>query len=202
MSRRSALLIALGFEGGLLLLAWGLGWLFSQPPLAQTRWNWHDFGIGLGATVPLLLGLWICSTWPIGPLRRIKIFSETVVRPVFGQCKVDDLALISLVAGIGEEMLFRGVLQGLGDRWFGVGRGLVIGSVLFGLVHLITPTYAILATLCGVYFGVLMMFTDNLLTVIVPHALYDFVALLYIVRWSKSSSSKVWEGEAPAEPLS
>ena len=190
--RRHAISLALGFEGGLLLLAWLLGWLFSQPPLAQTRWNWGDFGTGAAATVPLLLGLWICIRWPFGPLRRIKGISEEFIRPLFRACTVVDLALISLVAGLGEEMLFRGVVQGVSDRWLGVGWGLLIGSVLFGLVHLITPTYAVLATLCGVYFGVLVMLTDNLLAVIVPHALYDFVALLYIVRWSKSGT--------PAEP--
>src|SRR5262249_24466171 len=141
---------------------------------------------GAAATVPLLLGLWICIRWPFGPLRRIKGISKEFIRPLFRACTVVDLALISLVAGFGEEMLFRGAGQGLGDRWLGVGWGLLIGSVLFGLVHLITPTYAVLASLCGVYFGILVMLTDNLLSVIVPHALYDFVALLYIVRWSKS----------------
>jgi membrane protease YdiL (CAAX protease family) len=185
MRRRDALLLALGFEGGLLLLSLLFGWLFSQPPWAQIRWNRGDLGLGLIATVPLLLGLWICVYRPFGPLRKIKTISEEFISPVFRRCTVLDLALISLVAGIGEEMLFRGVVQGWCDRRLGAGYGLVIGSILFGLVHLITPTYALLATLSGVYFGFLVMITDNLLVVIVPHALYDFVALLYIVRWAK-----------------
>jgi membrane protease YdiL (CAAX protease family) len=185
MRRRDALFLALGFEGGLLLLSLLLGWLFSQPPLAQTHWNWRHFGFGLAATLPLLVGLWICVHRPFGPLRRIKAISEDFIRPVFQHCTVFDLAVISLVAGFGEEMLFRGVVQGLGDRWIGAGYGLAVASILFGLVHLITPTYALLATLCGVYFGVLVMLTDNLLAVLVPHGLYDFVALIYIVRWSK-----------------
>src|SRR5262249_40898930 len=93
-----------------------------------------------------------------------------------------DLAVISLVAGFGEEMLFRGVMQGVLGRWLGAGYGLTIAAVAFGLLHLITPTYALLATLCGVYFGGLILLTENLLVVIVPHALYDFLALLYLVR--------------------
>jgi membrane protease YdiL (CAAX protease family) len=188
MRRRDALLLALGFEGGLLLLAWLLGWWLAQPPFAQTHWVWRDSGIGLVATFPLLLGLWICVRWPFGPLRKIKGISEEFIRPVFQNCKMFDLALVSLVAGLGEEMLFRGVVQGVNDRWFGVGYGLAVASVLFGLVHLITPTYAVLATMCGVYFGILVMITDNLLVVIVPHALYDFLALLYIARWSSSTT--------------
>jgi membrane protease YdiL (CAAX protease family) len=186
MRRRDALLLALGFEGGLLLLAWLLGWLLGQPPLEHTRWNWRDLGIGVATTVPLLLGLLVCIRWPVGPLGRIKGISDEFIRPVFQRCTAFDLAMISLVAGLGEEMLFRGVVQGLGDRWFGMGYGLAVASVLFGLVHLITPTYALLATLCGVYFGILVMLTDNLLVVILPHALYDFIALLYLARWSQS----------------
>jgi membrane protease YdiL (CAAX protease family) len=186
MRRRDALLLALSFEGGLLLLAWLLGWLLGQPPLEHTRWNWSDLGIGVATTLPLLLGLLVCIRWPVGPLGRIKSISDEFIRPVFQRCTTFDLAVISVVAGLGEEMLFRGVVQGLGDRWFGMGYGLAMASVLFGLVHLITPTYALLATLCGVYFGILVMLTDNLLVVILPHALYDFIALLYLARWSQS----------------
>jgi membrane protease YdiL (CAAX protease family) len=47
---------------------------------------------------------------------------------------------------------------------------------------MITPTYALLAALCGLYLGVLMVLADNLVVVVVPHALYDFIALLYITR--------------------
>ena len=105
MRRRDALLLAFGFEGGLLILAWLLGWLFDQPPRAQTHWRWNDFGIGVAATAPLLLGLLICIRWPIGPLRTIKGISEEFIRPLFRGCTMADLALISLVAGFGEEPL-------------------------------------------------------------------------------------------------
>jgi membrane protease YdiL (CAAX protease family) len=188
LRRRDAVFLALGFEGALLLLAYLLGWLFNQPPLSQTRWTTRHLGLGLAATVPLLVGLFIVVRWPIGPLRRIMRISDEFIQPIFRRCTAYDLALVSLLAGLGEEMLFRGVVQGLSDRWFGVGYGLAVASVLFGLVHLITPTYAVLATMCGVYFGVLVMLTENLLVVIVAHALYDFIALLYILRWSRPGS--------------
>jgi membrane protease YdiL (CAAX protease family) len=58
----------------------------------------------------------------------------------------------------------------------------VIASALFGLGHFITPMYALLAGLLGLYLGGLAMIYDNLLLVMVVHALYDFVALVYLVR--------------------
>jgi len=189
--RRDAVLLALGFEGGLIGLAWLGGWLLASPPLDRTHADLRDFGLGLAATLPLLLGFWVCLHWPIPPLARIKRLSEEFIRPLFCGCTILDLAAISLVAGIGEEMLFRGVIQGVAGRWLGTGFGLVIASVLFGLLHLITPTYALLATACGVYFGVLVLLTDNLIVVIVPHALYDFIALTYLVRGPAAKDAEI-----------
>jgi membrane protease YdiL (CAAX protease family) len=54
--------------------------------------------------------------------------------------------------------------------------------VLFGLLHLVTPTYAVLAALMGGYLGWLYVRTGNLLVAIIVHALYDFFALSYFVK--------------------
>ena len=63
---------------------------------------------------------------------------------------------------------------------------MLAASVLFGLGHMVTPTYAVLAGLIGLYLGALSMVFGNLLQVVVVHSLYDFVALLYLVRRQKS----------------
>ena len=70
-----------------------------------------------------------------------------------GECTVADLALISLLAGLGEELLFRGLIQDGLVGWLGPWPALVLTSVLFGLMHPITPGYAVLATLAGAYLG-------------------------------------------------
>jgi membrane protease YdiL (CAAX protease family) len=120
--------------------------------------------------------------WPVGPLARIKAFAEEVIKPLFRACTLLDLAAISLLAGVGEEMLFRGVLQDVFSRWLDPSLALVLASVLFGLLHLITPTYALLAALMGAYLGWLYAQTGNLFVAIMVHALYDFFALGYVVR--------------------
>jgi membrane protease YdiL (CAAX protease family) len=48
--------------------------------------------------------------------------------------------------------------------------------------HLVTKTYAVIATLIGAYLGVLWLATENLLAPITTHAVYDFVALVYFLR--------------------
>jgi membrane protease YdiL (CAAX protease family) len=182
LSRAQVVWSAVLFEGGLGLLAWGLGWLLGQLPLAHFSWSVRDAALGASASLPLLVLFAGCVRWPVGPLRRIKQFSDEVVRPWFAPCTLLDLALISLAAGIGEEMLFRGLLQTILGCWLGLWGGIAAASVLFGLMHLITPTYALMAAAMGVYISCVQVATGNLLTVIVTHALYDLVALTYLVR--------------------
>lgn len=184
MSRRIPPVILYGtlLEGGLGLLAWGLGWLLDQPALANLHWRPGDLALALAATLPMLLIFVLFLRLPFGPFVRIQRFVDEFLRPLFVPCTLVELAVLSLAAGIGEEMLFRGVLQGVFSHWWGPWPGVLAASVVFGLLHLITPTYAVMATLLGVYLGGCFLASDNLLVVIVAHALYDFVALVYLVR--------------------
>ena len=105
--------------------------------------------------------------------------------PCFSECSVFQLALISALAGFGEEALFRGVIQRALSEWWNPWVGLVVASALFGLGHHMTSAYAILAGLLGLYLGLLLMVFDNLLVVMLVHSLYDFAALVYLVQKQK-----------------
>jgi uncharacterized protein len=120
--------------------------------------------------------------WPVGGLARIQRFFDEILRPLLRPCSLAELALLSLLAGVGEELLFRGVLQPALMRWLGPAPGLVAASVLFGLFHPITATYVVLAAGLGLYLGLVAWAGGNLLIVIVAHALYDFVVLVYLLR--------------------
>lgn len=96
---------------------------------------------------------------------------------------------LGLAAGIGEEMLFRGVLQfELASR---TGEMLAVGisSLIFGALHAVTPLYAFLATLASFYFGWLYLVTGNLAIPIATHAFYDWAALLY-AHWTVANLSE------------
>lgn len=175
-------LLIVGVEGGLAALAWGLGRLLSQPALEQFEWSFQGVAVGAGASLPLL-GLFVLLMQSNrAPLLRIRQLLDEVLGALFGACSVLDLALISLLAGVGEEMLFRGVLQARLSTWLGLESGLAISSLVFGLLHAITPAYAMIATLFGLYLGGLLIATQNLLVPIVAHAVYDFLVLVYLLR--------------------
>lgn len=186
-------LLAAVFEGGLAVVAVGLGWLVGHNPLDSFPRTPADaaWGAAWGAAAVLppagLLGL--CLKCPLGPFVRLNRVVDELLVPLFRDCRLPDLAVISVLAGVGEEMLFRGVVQQAVADWCGgqtetgIWIGLAVAAVLFGLAHTITLTYALLAGVIGLYLGWVWLCADyNLLVPIVAHAGYDLLALVYLVR--------------------
>lgn len=173
-SRIRLLGIALLVEGIVLLLAVLLAlWLdINLLPLSNDLGR--DVTVGsLAAVLPAALFILSLSpqarriSW-IGSLQKTLLS----LQGIFSQARILDLVAISLIAGIAEEMLFRGVIQ--------TQLGILPASILFGLAHLITPTYAVIATIMGIYIGILYQVFDSLLIPIQLHFIYDLFALLYL----------------------
>jgi membrane protease YdiL (CAAX protease family) len=176
MSLRFKLLfLALVVEGAIFILALFLArhWGISLFPL--TEHLLCDLLIGTAAAViPFVLFIFTLSEKAkaiplLGSVRRIM---KGEIKAVFSSATVVDICLISLWAGLAEELLFRGVIQA---KW-----GLIAASILFGALHFVTPAYALLATVVGIYIGLLQHFFQSLLIPIQLHAIYDFGALLYL----------------------
>ncbi len=178
------IMFAVFFEGGLAPLSLLLGWWLGHNPLAQFTWSEKDALWGALAAVPLVLVFLLLTLhWPIGPFKQIKTFCEQEFIPLLAGSSWSDMALIALSAGVGEEMLFRGVLQSSLQAWLGVGWGLVIASLLFGLLHPISMPYIVVTAVVGLYLGGAFLYTGNLLTVIVTHSFYDLALMSYLLRY-------------------
>jgi membrane protease YdiL (CAAX protease family) len=201
---RRLLLLTLLFEGGLGAVALLLGWIVGHSPLtglAAERFGAWEQGAailwGALAALPLVAGLLLAERAPGAGWTRLRDLVTHRLVPLFRQMSVVQFALISLAAGWGEELLFRGLLQaGLAERLQFPGGdwlALLTASVLFGLCHWLTHTYALLATLVGLYLGILLMATDQILVPITAHALYDFLALVYLVHWPARSDERAGE---------
>lgn len=173
--------LAVLFEGSLLLIAILLGWLLGSPPLTQIRLEASAMTWGVLGTLPPLLVVLLSAQFGFKPVIRLTEWVEKNLLPLLRNASTPDLAMISLAAGVGEEALFRGVVQGALTEAFLPQTGLIGASLLFGLAHYVTRTYAVFATIFGAYLGWLALINDNLLAPIAAHALYDFVALKYLV---------------------
>jgi membrane protease YdiL (CAAX protease family) len=177
------IMFAVFFEGGLAPLSLFLGWWLGHNPLAQFAWSQADALWGAGAALPMVCLFLVTLRWPIGPLRQIKTFCEEEFVPLLAGSSWLDMVLIAISAGVGEEMLFRGVLQCSLATWLGTSWGLSLSSLLFGLLHPISIPYILVTILVGLYLGGAFLLTGNLLTVMVAHALYDFALMAYLLRF-------------------
>lgn len=96
--------------------------------------------------------------------------------------------LLGIVAGWGEEWLFRGVFQTLLTEKFSSQIGLGVSCIVFGLLHAVTPVYALLAGLASLFFGNMYIASQNLAVPMVCHAVYDIAALMW-AHWSATALS-------------
>jgi len=89
------------------------------------------------------------------------------------------IILMSIAAGVSEELLFRGVLQVACYTIMPVTGAIILTNIVFGLLHIRTVLYAVIAGTVGIYLGVLYAVTCNLFVVIICHGVYDVIAFAY-----------------------
>ena len=176
-SPRQVLALAVVFEGGLVLLAVALGWITSRPALGLIQPTWGALLIGVCAAAPLVPVLLFCLRSEWRPMERLRQEVDRSIAPYFRHASFLDISLIAIMAGLGEELLFRGVVQSGLSEIVGTTLAVLATSFVFGLLHLITPTYAFLAGAFGLYLGVLVVVTGDVFVPVVAHAAYDVVAL-------------------------
>jgi hypothetical protein len=101
---------------------------------------------------------------------------------MFPTGSIPQFAMVALLAGVGEELLFRGALQTKLGQWTTPIVGLLLTSVLFGLAHALSKLYFAFAVAVGAFLGWLAFQFNDLIAPMVAHGLYDFLALVYLSR--------------------
>ncbi len=182
-----AILFLAVIQASLVPLAFPLGWLFDQPPLETLRWEWDGLGRGVVAALPMIVVFFLLYHFPVGIFAAVRRFTVQVLVPLLRPCSLFELFGLALLAGLGEELIFRGVVQAALTRDLSLVWGVALASVFFGLMHPVTIGYFLLTTVLGVYLGLVWVATGNLLVPIVAHFLYDFVAMVYLVRVTPSA---------------
>jgi uncharacterized protein len=86
---------------------------------------------------------------------------------------------MALSAGVFEELLFRGVLFGAVEKWFGSWAALVVSSLVFGLTHLINPQSTLegalfIAVEAGILLAAAYMLTRRLWLSIGFHVAWNY----------------------------
>ncbi len=102
--------------------------------------------------------------------------AENTVKALLSSNSPKDLLLniffVAALAGIGEELLFRGLVQRLLSRKYGRWAGILIAAALFSAMHLqfygFFPRF-----LLGMVLGVLFAYSGSLWVAILAHFFYD-----------------------------
>lgn len=185
--RETLINITLYFEGFLLLVATIWAYL-SHINLAQSlAFTWTAAAIGVGAGIALALTstlfFWLGKYFMLfNQLRQLVI---DYVKPMFTDITVIDALLIALASGFCEEIFFRGVMQ--------VRLGIWWTSLVFGLIHGPLPSlfsYALWATLAGLFLGILTEWQKTLWTPILCHMVSNFIALIFLRYFVKPVEPK------------
>lgn len=194
-NRVNLLWVGLLVEGGLLFVALVLGQLGlfdHQQPLGQidqVLWK-HGIIWGVIATLPLLVYLLVFHYWSPSFLQPMQRFVKVKLKPMFQDSTLLELMILSVMAGFGEELFFRWCLQGgiTSTLATGIGSsaaiavGIIAASLVFGVCHWVNATYGITTIIVGAYFGAVMIWTETWIAPAIAHSLYDFIALIYIVK--------------------
>lgn len=182
--------VACYFEAALTLVAIILGWLLSVDPFANLYFDEQSLANALLLTLPLLLLFFAMQQLPYAPLQNIRTLLLETLGARLHRCHWTDIVILATIAGFSEEVLFRGTLQPWLENTTGITTGLLLSNVVFALVHAVTPLYAVLAMLMGLYLGLSLDYGGerNLLTPIVIHGFYDFIAFIVILRDYRNKS--------------
>ncbi|MCB0405495.1 MAG: CPBP family intramembrane metalloprotease [Bdellovibrionales bacterium] len=169
----------------ILLFEFGLGALGALW-VYWTGGEWPAFQLGVSALFSVLtfgLPLYAFAVLVtseaglrIAGFRRIfEALAESFLGELIERLPIWQLALLSLSAGVGEEILFRGVAQPYLGVW--------VTGLVFGLLHALTPTYFFVAFAVGTYLGLVFGWTSgNLFVPVAVHTVYDFLAFLLYRR--------------------
>lgn len=167
----------------LVLLA---GWAFSTVLTPQWSYfgtlGWPAIPLGLGSGIVLFLGISGLTQLPgvqtaeYAQLKRLmyRFFYDIGWRGIF---------VLSLLAGIGEELLFRVFLQTIVAEWLTPTVGILLVSIVFGAMHFLTATYMLVTMLIGVLLGVLYHLTGSAVLIMAMHFSYDVAAFTLLVKF-------------------
>lgn len=188
MSRRLLINLVLG-QSALTLLGLLLVWV-TQRQVSL----WGTSGIlallwgVLGALVSYALVWWLArSPGVFGDHLRRAV--EKIV-PLFQGMSWFWLVVLSLLAGVGEEILFRAFLQQWLVDHMGALAGISLATLVFAGLHYLSLPYCLVVFALGLLLALAYHFTQSLMLVMVWHSLYDLIALGFLARLPETLTSR------------
>jgi uncharacterized protein len=156
---------------------------YGKPVLTSLGWRRTPLNLGIAALggAVLALGISLLASvlhTPEVPTPLDQFLKSPINLALFG-------VLAVTLAPLFEELFFRGFLQPLLSRTFGVLTGILITSFVFGLLH--APEYAwawqyvVAVSLAGIVFGWVRARMNSIVPSTVMHACYNTVFVIALI---------------------
>jgi membrane protease YdiL (CAAX protease family) len=149
------------------------------------RWNWDQLGLNRK-------GIWFAvACIAVLIVGRVLILMGTSIPLSYQFATLDRLiretVYFLLLVGLGEELIFRGVMYRALDEWRGTRWAIWGTSLGFGLYHIGhgDPTIVV-GVLIGAVFAAIRWRTGGIVGLIIGHALYDLVVVAIVPNLSFS----------------
>jgi membrane protease YdiL (CAAX protease family) len=129
---------------------------------------------GLVAAALAAANLWLLER-PAGAWRPMRTAIDEVLIPTFVGLSGRQVVILSVAAGVGEELFFRGFLQPV--------AGVVAAALAFGAAHVAGArmvAFGVWAAAMGLVLGGLVVATGGIVASMTAHACYDVLAFNYL----------------------
>jgi membrane protease YdiL (CAAX protease family) len=183
---------AVNFLGLLLVTLAYLYWRDERSLIGFRRPTKRDLAVVAGGAVVLVVAIVALET----VLSQIGLTPDENVAVQTGRDNptlfLYYIPVVLFLNSPAEELLFRGVVQGLFRRAYGVVPGIIAAGAIFGGIHYLAlagqgsaAAYVAIAFVSGVVLGALYEYTENLLVPIVVHAAWN--VLVYLNLYAQSA---------------
>lgn len=155
---------------------------FYQP------WSWQGdlglFAVPLGIAFGTLV---YAAMFCVSASKHFRIQSVhsllTMLHGLFKSMTWPQIVFVSILAGVGEEILIRGALQSFLVSNSSPLIGIFAASLIFGLLHYLTKTYVVITFVIGFIFAIAFHLSNSMVLVMVAHTVYDIWAFAMIVKF-------------------
>jgi uncharacterized protein len=152
---------------------------YNRPALESLGWRRSNFNPLLAAVVGVVMAIALSA---LGQLLRTPE-NDLIDKLVNSWSSFILFALTAaVVAPLFEELLFRGFLQPLLSRTFGLVAGVLITAALFGSLHLFQYSlawqYALIIFLAGAVFGWVRARTGSVIPSTIMHCCFNSVSVI------------------------
>jgi membrane protease YdiL (CAAX protease family) len=177
----SALLLKYGLlilsEWGMAYWAWvGVHWRGGTlRDLTGGRWtNWRSVAMDVAIAIPFWV-VWELTAWLMHWILQRVPSAHASYQPPTGFTEVVMWILLSISAGIGEEIVFRGYMQ---NQFHAATRSIVAAVILQGAIFGLAHTYqgwkqTFVIAVLGILYGILAAWRRNLRASMIAHAWSD-----------------------------